>query len=703
MDDWDEKIKKKLQNDQLISKKAEDIFNNFLKEDERMDKKDIKELNSKPRKKVWTKILATAACLLVLIGGNIYASTKGYGNIFFLIKYLFTGENITTTDKNDILSDRDIAISYETIKLTENIKMQIRNLRIKDNNAELILIINENYDEYDLNMLTLNYKVYNSKGELICAQNSSKKTQNENVYQEKLLLKNVDINDNILILEVYQSNNTKIAKITIDINTKEIAIEGEKEALKKISEIELKDFFAIITAHDEQWTNNEDARILLTREVIESGLAKVEGINTELGNIYKVEDVNNLLESMGYDRIPDSFKKGLMYTKRKINGIEYFDQLDERRNFFKNTVFNINDLSYCGGIYTASFNYAFIHPSLAYDLEDNYDINIKNATIYFKVNEDTKYSTFRVIKYEKNTEEFIDNTLEIENNTTQENKTETVKNETTEDILKRIKTYLSNVNNDSISNNYNIKVRFRKFENNTTQKDIQTSTMILSSLIGRINDNINNIDNKTTYAEWCSRKMTYDREKYSMMFTYRNHQSHIYWGETEDENQIVIMWYDENRNDMEINKINLNINAKTIFDDLMGQYGNGDTTESNQQENTNNENELSEEIKYLTNGTGQWNLYNVYLNDRQNNIYKEVPMEDITDNPVTTGIQFNKNGTFVGNVIGVQNEHTGTYSITNSIITLKFKNQTIKLEWAPNSIKFRQQYGKYEIIYEKKE
>ena len=47
--------------------------------------------------------------------------------MFFLIKYLVTGEKTEITGKNDLLSDRDITISYEPILLTEGIKIQIRN------------------------------------------------------------------------------------------------------------------------------------------------------------------------------------------------------------------------------------------------------------------------------------------------------------------------------------------------------------------------------------------------------------------------------------------------------------------------------------------------------------------------------------------------------------------------------------------------
>ena len=134
-------IKKSLQKDQLISRKADETINAFLKEGMKMNQ----EQNSKNqiKKSPWKKILATAACLVVVLGaGQVYASTQGYGNVFFLIKYLITGQNDSVSGKDEILSDRDITISYEPIKLTDNISLIIKKLQIKDNKATLFLVTN---------------------------------------------------------------------------------------------------------------------------------------------------------------------------------------------------------------------------------------------------------------------------------------------------------------------------------------------------------------------------------------------------------------------------------------------------------------------------------------------------------------------------------------------------------------------------------
>lgn len=124
-------IKSKIK-DGHIPEKIDNLFNNSINlEKERGINMNINEINEPQKikpKKLWVKrTIATAACaVIVLGGGNIYATTQGYENIFFMIKHLVTKDETVHNDKSDILSDRDITISYETINLTENIVMQVQ-------------------------------------------------------------------------------------------------------------------------------------------------------------------------------------------------------------------------------------------------------------------------------------------------------------------------------------------------------------------------------------------------------------------------------------------------------------------------------------------------------------------------------------------------------------------------------------------------
>lgn len=80
-------IKDAFKKDELISRKADVVFNN-VKNLEMVTKDNEKELNNKKSKiSKLQKIISIAACTVIVFGGaNIYATTQGYENIFFMIK-----------------------------------------------------------------------------------------------------------------------------------------------------------------------------------------------------------------------------------------------------------------------------------------------------------------------------------------------------------------------------------------------------------------------------------------------------------------------------------------------------------------------------------------------------------------------------------------------------------------------------------------
>ena len=129
-------IKKMLKEDELISKKAEDIFNNFLEGEMKIkDEKVVNIEESKDKKSNRKKILSMVATLvIVFLGANVYAVTKGYNNIFFMIKDLSTK---TISEKDEILKDQDTTISYEPIEIAKGIKVQFNKFVVKDNKAKL--------------------------------------------------------------------------------------------------------------------------------------------------------------------------------------------------------------------------------------------------------------------------------------------------------------------------------------------------------------------------------------------------------------------------------------------------------------------------------------------------------------------------------------------------------------------------------------
>lgn len=423
---------------------------------EKQNDSENKDSNNLKKNTKWKKVLIIIACLIAITGAaNVYATTNGFGNAFFLIKYLVTGDKEVIAGKDAILSDRDITISYETIKLTENVGMQIRNFKAKDNDAVLTIAINEEVLEKYTNIVPLRYKVYDSFNNLLCNQRSVKaKNQYLSEYTEELVLNNYKQEDNSLILEVYNSNDEKLVKIKINLNTREIIIEGEKEALQKISEIELKNYLSVISSY-ERWTNkNESYSKIVLLKRLEKKLGKdiiTLKDNSQNGLIFDANEVNNMLKSLGYEEISNLIN-GEFYQTININGKQCYKEISEPQIIDKNNIIiEIKDISFCAGLYNATFTYLT-------DIDNSFETDhskyeTQEDTIYFKVNEDKKYSAFKVIKYLMKKNEM--NPIQDNNSTITEN---TLNSEPSEETANNANTTTINTNaenstNDTTSNN----------------------------------------------------------------------------------------------------------------------------------------------------------------------------------------------------------------------------------------------------------
>ena len=336
-------------------------------------------------------LIIIGAIILTIFGANVYASANGYGNIFFLIKYLVTGEKLEISGKDELLSDRDITISYEPIVLTEKIKIQIRNLQIKDNKAKLFVAVNDNQSTEDTPLM---YKVYNNENKLICDQKSSKEDNITTEYIEELLLKEFKNDEKIIHLEIFNSKNQKLTRIIINIETREVIVDGEKEAIEKISEIELKQFLGDVTSLEPN-KDSEDERIFFAHSM----LAQKEGLEID-----KLDEVNKMLDATGYERLSNPLKKAEYFKIVNKGGTNYIEVTVGRGGFEPDTVIEIKEISYCGGLYTAKFNYTFIHEPDTFNPNHLDELEIKETTVYFRKNEDTTYSTFKVVKFEDNNE-----------------------------------------------------------------------------------------------------------------------------------------------------------------------------------------------------------------------------------------------------------------------------------------------------------
>lgn len=190
-------IKYKLSKYKEIPEEVDDLFNNFVSEMKNNKvEKDVEDINVTNYSKIFRfkKFMSIAACLMLLVGGNVYADTKGYGNIFFLVHHIVTGETIT--DRNELLSDKVITISYTPIKIKDGVNLQINTLEVKDNQAKLnISVEKESSKISDIKELT--YIVYDDNNIELCNQ---KERFSNNLYSQEELVLNKFKNDTIDLL-----------------------------------------------------------------------------------------------------------------------------------------------------------------------------------------------------------------------------------------------------------------------------------------------------------------------------------------------------------------------------------------------------------------------------------------------------------------------------------------------------------------------
>lgn len=401
-------IKNKLQEDKLISKKADDIFNKinkgefFMENNEELKNENFTKenvVNIKKKSPKWKKILATAASLVIVVGAaNVYATSQGYDNVFFLIKYLVTGEKVD--GKDNILSDRDITISYEPINIAQDLSVIIKKLQVKDNKAVLYVISNDK-NNADKNLTPLKFIAYNNENEKLCEQTSQEDLKAMRTVTDELTLNDFKETDKIINLEIYGANSEKLATLKIDLDEKTVEVLGEKEALQKISEIELKEFLGYVAGLSNKTNNTEDEL-----KIIIAGDMLVHKNNYNYDTIdgwtaYQVEEIDNMLESFIGEKI-ENFKEGNLLRLVTKNGTKYYKFIDGNDNSYIAECINISNISYCNGLYTVNYSYYYRGPEADEDINmDNYDVYEQEVCI--SLNDNTDYSKFKVVSMEEPT------------------------------------------------------------------------------------------------------------------------------------------------------------------------------------------------------------------------------------------------------------------------------------------------------------
>ena len=422
----DKYIKEKLQKDELISKKADDVFNNFLKNDiykintqeketkQEETKDNVVRLSANKLSKS-KKILSMVASLMIMfLVANVYAATKGYNNIFFVIRNLFINEEIVL-EKEKILSDRDITISYEFISIADGVKVQVNNLKIKEENAELLLIFKEKIDANVKPYKVLVYDITEDdekllgehENEIIEIDDNTKafyeKLDYENQISEKIKLKGIEENTDKLKVVIKDENNSKIATLKIDITSKFVdIIESRASELKQLSESELK---IVLSDYAKLNLDSYDVNsATITREEEYD----VQLLLMAMDYIYEKE-YNNIIqnEEIKYSKSKvDKAIKELIGRSHQIelsdNGIVYFDESSNEYKYLGSNMhvdavcIEIEELKFEKGIYTATITYCLVADGM--ELEEVFEENaIYRTTIEFKINDSYTYSKYSLI------------------------------------------------------------------------------------------------------------------------------------------------------------------------------------------------------------------------------------------------------------------------------------------------------------------
>ena len=415
-------IKDKFKQDEQISKKADDVFNNFLKDikmqnqTNNLENDNPKVVNfdeaKKKKKSSGKKILSIAASLMVIfLAANVYAATQGYNNIFFIIRNLITNQQAITS-KDEILSDKDITISYKSIEIAKGIKMQINRLAVANEKATLYLRVDKTEDALDLTPFT--YVVTDEDGKELANYES---LDESDAYTEELELSNFSNTTNIINLDINDAKGRKVVEFKIDLEKQEIEVLGNEEELKKISEVELKKYlsaFAMLNYEDEFLnTSKVSNKELVENErklLVANELARMNSIKIYTNESYSGNDNEYVLDTKKANNIVKSFTSldlasdGLM----DLAGVYYFEgEIDGTRRYVYNPNYDgkltalcldVKDIMYSQGIYTVTYTYCYpLYDSTGESYEDGIEeLPIYEMTISLMLNEDDKYSKYYV-------------------------------------------------------------------------------------------------------------------------------------------------------------------------------------------------------------------------------------------------------------------------------------------------------------------
>ena len=367
-------IRKKFRKDELVSKKYDDMFEDFLKGDHEMKEEqnfDTKEEKPKKQKKSWVRpFAAVAACTLIITGANVYASTQGYDNIFFLIKDLGNKNKQVTATKDEILSDRDITISFTNIEIADELFIQVNRFVVKDGNASLFITVNQELASVRPTKFIV------SSNEKILAEDIA---SDPRIYSYEIKLNNYKEDMKVLKLRVEGENASEIATLEIDLENKEIDLvaSDSAEEVKKISEIDLKqklgDYAIVLKPYATNKVLNDDDKFYLGIDLVSAADIELAKISTDGFVYYPKENINQALKEAIGEELGTTVQSDMFEYNKELDAYKFIAAGDM---ITSGLCLNVDDLKYENG-----------------SIEE---LDRFQATLEFTLNENATYTKYKV-------------------------------------------------------------------------------------------------------------------------------------------------------------------------------------------------------------------------------------------------------------------------------------------------------------------
>lgn len=431
----DKFIKEKFKQDKQMSDKANLMFERMMNtnfddiEEKIIDtKEDMKQAKIIPFRKRFASIAASV--IILFIGMNVYAYSQGWDNIFFKIKEIFTG--VEEIDKDKLLSDRDLVISYSNIEVAEGLNIAINKITTEDNKTTLHVKLKTEKTAKESKLLPITFEVLDSQGVTVAKQQSQIKGDAVESEETIIINKKVDVEIDILTLNIYSKENKLLKTINIDLLNKTlIQVLGEND-IKKLSEIDLKQklgAFATLVFNEKEIIKNESTKQVMLAIMIHNADSDEDenvSFNEKTGMYeYKKETIDKFGEAIfGINYL---YGKDLNKDILKLNNetkAYYFAEAGGM--LFGGYCLSISDLSMSEGVYKVRYIATTAVEEMTEDLYNSLDKYVIETKFVLNDNDMQQYCKYQIVDIgivEVITGgEEIDNKLEFED----EEKTEDV-------------------------------------------------------------------------------------------------------------------------------------------------------------------------------------------------------------------------------------------------------------------------------------